>query len=105
MAEEKKKRKYKSLIHDVPNKVEIQKKEHEMQNVLTVEELEEQLEEAIKGKARVDSKYVDYQSRGHLYDYKINYTEFLDDMAHIMREVKARPEEERYKSRVPLMIQ
>ena len=56
-------------------------------------------------KARVDSKYVDYQSRGHLYDYKINYTEFLDDMAHIMREVKARPEEERYKSRVPLMIQ
>ena len=72
-----KKRKYKSLIHDVPNKVEIQKKEHEMQNVLTVEELEEQLEEAIKGKARVDSKYVDYQSRGHLYDYKINYTEFL----------------------------
>ena len=100
-----KKRKYKSLIHDVPNKVEITKKEHEMQNVLTVEELEEQLEEAIKGKARVDSKYVDYQSRGHLYDYKINYTEFLDDMAHIMREVKARPEEERYKSRVPLMIQ
>ena len=100
-----KKRKYKSLIHDVPNKVEIQKKEHEMQNVLTVEELEEQLEEAIKGKARVDSKYVDYESRGHLYDYKINYTEFLDDMAHIMREVKARPEEERYKSRVPLMIQ
>lgn len=99
------KRKYKSLIHDVPNKVEMQKKEHELQNVLTVDELENQLDEAIKGKARVDSKYVDYKERGHLYDYQINYTEFLDSMAHIMKEVKSRPEEERYKSRIPMMIQ
>ena len=99
------KRKYKSLIHDVPNKVEMQKKEHELQNVLTVNELEEQLNEAVKGKARVDSKYVDYKTRGHLYDYKIDYTEFLDDVAHIMREVKKRPEDERYQSRIPMMIQ
>ena len=103
MAEQKKK--YKSMIHDIPNKVEMQKKEHELQNVLTVEELEEQLNEAVKGKARVDSKYVDYKTRGHLYDYKIDYHEFLDDVAHIMKEVKKRPEEERYKSRVPIMIQ
>lgn len=99
------KKKYKSLINDVPNKVEMQKKEHDLQNVLTVDQLEQQLSEAIKGKARVDSKYVDYQTRGHLYDYQINYVQFLEDMSHIMKEVKKRPEEERYKSRLPLMIQ
>lgn len=95
---------YKSLINDVPNRIEMQDVTHELQNVLTVDELAKQLDEARKGKARVDSKYVDYQSRGHLYDYKINYPEFLDDITHIIKEGKNRPLEDRYHNPHEMLI-
>ena len=82
-------KKFKSLI-DIPIKVEMQPVEHASNKVLSPEELAEQIEEARKGKAKVDSKYVGFEldERGHLFDYKFNYTKFLDNMSHIIKTAK-----------------
>ena len=85
------KKKYRSLI-DVPIKVEMQPVKHQKTGpgVLTVEDLAEQIEEARKGKAKVDNQYVGYEDAdaGHLFEYKIDYVRFLDNMAHIIKKGK-----------------
>jgi hypothetical protein len=86
---EKPKKTYRSII-DVPIKVEMQPIEHASSKVLSPDELAEQIEEARKGKAKVDSKYVGFEldERGHLFDYKFNYVRFLENMSHIIKTAK-----------------
>lgn len=94
-------KKYKS-IKSIPIRVEMSQVQHTSKNVLTVEHLSTQIEEAKKGKARVDSKYVNYQNdAGHLFDYKFDYISFLQNMEHIIKNGKQRIEkkpEQVYKS-------
>ena len=77
MSELKIKKVYKS-ISAIPVKVEMQPIEHHAERVLTTDELAEQIEEARKGKAKVDSKYVGFEldERGHLFEYKFNFNQF-----------------------------
>lgn len=84
------KKNFRSLI-DIPIKVEMQPVHHASDRVLTTEELQEQIEEARKGKAKVDSKYVgfEFDERGHLFDYKLDYPRFLENMAKIVTSAKA----------------
>lgn len=98
------KRKYKSLLA-IPIKVEMQPVEHASSRVIPVEELADQIDEARKGKAKVDSKYVGYDEAGHLFDYRYNYVEFLDDMKHIIQEARKRPKPDRYKNTHEMIIQ
>jgi len=87
-------------ILKIPVKVEMAPVEHVSDRVLSVEELSLQIEEARKGKAKVDSQYVGYDdlNRGHLYDYKFDYGQFLSSMSHIIKEAKSRPQDNRYKN-------
>lgn len=96
-------KKLKSLLA-IPIKVEMQPVEHVSNKIITVDELSDQIEEARKGKAKVDSKYVGYNEAGHLFEYKFDYIKFLDNMSHIIREAKKRPRENRYKSDYKLML-
>lgn len=100
------KRVYKSIAA-IPVKVEMQPVEHKTDRVLTTDELAEQIEEARKGKAKVDSKYVGFvlDERGHLFDYKLDYSTFLSDMSHIIKEAKTRPKQNRYKNSHEMIIQ
>jgi len=88
---------YKSLL-SIPVKVEMAPIEHKSEKVLTVDELAVQIDEAKKGKAKVDSKYVQYTEAGHLFEYKFDYVKFLSNMSHILKEAKSRPKEDRYKN-------
>lgn len=103
---DKPKKSFKSIIAH-PIKVEMQPVEHRSDRVLTVDELAKQIEEARKGTAKVDSKYVGFEldERGHLFDYKFNYPDFLANMSHIIKEAKARPKQNRYKNSHPMIIQ
>jgi len=94
-------------ILKIPVKVEHQPVEHQSDRVLTVDELADQIEEARKGKAKVDSQYVGYDdlARGHLYDYKLDYSRFLSNMSNILREARSRPRENRYKNSHEMIIQ
>ena len=89
--ETKPKRVYRSIAA-IPVKVEMQPVEHASDSVLTVDELQEQIEEARKGKAKVDSKYVGFEldERGHLFDYKFNYPQYLENISHIIKNAKER---------------
>ena len=98
------KKQYKSLM-SIPVKVEMAPVEHKSERVLTVDELAEQIEEATKGKAKVDSKYVQYAEAGHLFEYKFDYVRFLSNMSHIIKEAKSRPKENRYKNSHEMIIQ
>lgn len=100
------KKSFKSIIAH-PIKVEYAPAEHISDHALTVEELSVQIEEARKGKAKVDNEYVDFKldERGHLFEYKYNYPRFLENMAHIIKEAKARPRENRYKNSHEMIIQ
>lgn len=82
-------KKYKSIIN-IPVRVEMQEVQHCSTNALTVDQLATQIEEAKKGKARVDSKYVEYESFGHLFDYNLDYARFLDNIAHAVKHAKQR---------------
>jgi hypothetical protein len=106
MSELKSKRVYRSLS-SIPIKVEMAPVEHVSNRVLTTEELSIQIEEARKGKAKVDSKYVGFElnEAGHLFDYKFEYVTFLDDMQHIIKQAKSRPRENRYKNTHEMIIQ
>ena len=106
MQELKPKKVYKSIA-SIPVKVEMQPVEHQSNRVLTTEELQVQIEEARKGKAKVDSKYVGFEldERGHLFEYKFDYPKFLSDMSHIIKEAKSRPREDRYKNSHRMIIQ
>lgn len=86
-----KKKSFKSLL-EVPVRVEMQPVEHQSDQVLTLDQLQLQIEEAKKGKARVDSKYVGFEldERGHLFDYEFNYPRFLENITHIIKEDKTR---------------
>jgi hypothetical protein len=97
-------RRFKSIL-DIPVRVEMSQVEHDSRNALTVDELAVQIEEAKKGKARVDSKYVNYQERGHLFEYQIDYPKFLDNMTHIIKEAQSRPKDDRYKNSHQMIIQ
>jgi len=84
------KKTYKSIAA-IPVKVEMQPVEHKSDTVLTIDNLQQQIEEAKKGKAKVDNHYVDYRNEaGHLFEYKFDYVKFLDNVAHIVKEAKAR---------------
>jgi hypothetical protein len=99
MSELKPKKTYRSIA-SIPVKVEMQPVEHQSDKVLTVDELADQIEEARKGKAKVDSKYVGFEldERGHLFEYKFDYGRFLENMTHIIKEAKSRPKENRYQN-------
>lgn len=97
-------------ILKVPVKVEHQPVEHQSDRVLTVDDLASQIEEARKGKAKVDSKYVGYDDlqRGHLYEYKYDYGRFLENMSQVIREAKKRRAEQPeavYKNSHEMIIQ
>jgi len=98
------KKKYKSLLA-IPIKVEMQPVEHASDRVIPIEELATQIEEARKGKAKVDSKYVGYDEAGHLFDYRYDYVKFLDNMKHIIQEAKKRPKKDRYQNTHEMIIQ
>ena len=98
------KKAYKSLIN-IPVKVEMQPVEHASNKVIPIDQLADQIEEAKKGKAKVDSQYVGYNEAGHLFEYGFNYVEFLDNMKHIIQTARARPVEERYKNTHKMIIQ
>lgn len=109
MQELKPKRNFKSII-GVPIKVEMQPVEHHADRVLTTDELAEQIEEARKGKAKVDSKYVGFEldERGHLFEYKYDYVRYLENISHIIKNAKKRKAEkadEVYQNPHPKMIQ
>lgn len=93
MQELKVKRNFKSIV-SIPIKVEMQPVEHQSNKVLTVDDLSKQIEEAKKGKAKVDSKYVGFEltERGHLFEYKFDYVKFLDNMSFIIKTAKQRKE-------------
>ena len=103
MSEEKKK--YKSLL-SVPVKVEMSEVKHSSQHVITVDELTIQIEEAKKGTARVDSKYVNYEEKGHVFEYELNYPQFLEDITYIIKEGKKRRSSlDRYQNSHQMIIQ
>ena len=93
MQELKVKRNFKSIV-SIPIKVEMQPVEHQSNKVLTVDDLSKQIEEAKKGKAKVDNKYVGFEltERGHLFEYKFDYVKFLDNMSFIIKTAKQRKE-------------
>ena len=97
---------YKSIAA-IAVKIEMAPIEHLSDRVLTTEELSVQIEEARKGKAKVDSQYVGYDdlNRGHLYDYKFDYGQFLSSMSYIIKEAKSRPQDNRYKNSHEMIIQ
>jgi len=88
----KKSKKLRSLVSDVPNKAEYQPVHLQSKEVLEVDELQRQIEEARKGKAKVDSQYVGFEldERGHLFNYKLPYASFLGDISHCIAEGKRR---------------
>ncbi len=99
-----KKKTFKSII-SVPIKVEMAPVQHQSDHVLTVDELSAQIEEARKGKAKVDNEYVGYNEPGHLFEYNYDYVRFLGNMQHIIQQAKTRKQEERYKNPFPMIIQ
>ena len=107
MQELKPKKSFRSII-GVPIKVEMQPVEHASNRVLTVDELADQIDEARKGKAKADSKYVQYNEAGHLFEYSYNYVRFLDNISHILKEAKERKankKEDVYKNPHRMIIQ
>jgi len=56
----------------------------ESKKIDNLEELEEMLKEATKGIARVDKAYVNYEEKGHLFSYNINFKQFLEDINYIL---------------------
>lgn len=75
-----------SIVNDVPIKVEMQPIEHKADKVLSPEELQIQIEEARRGKAKVDSKYVgNADGLNHIFEYKYDYAGFLANIAHIIK--------------------
>jgi len=73
-------------LASIPIKTEMGVVKHTSDHALTPAELADQIEEARKGTARVDSKYVDYE--GHLYNYEYNWPQFLDNMIYIINKGK-----------------
>lgn len=53
---------------------------------ISIKDLEKQLEEARK--ALVDKNYKDYKAEGHLFEYNINFNQFLEDISYILEKAK-----------------
>jgi len=53
---------------------------------MTIKELEDALETAKVQMAKVDSEYVNYDHRGHLFDYDIDYVKFINNIAYVIKE-------------------
>jgi len=76
-------------IHDMEIKVEMGVVKHTSEHALTPLELADQIEEARKGTARVDSKYVGLgDGLEHLFEYKYDWPLFLKSITHIIKEGK-----------------
>jgi hypothetical protein len=75
-----------SIVDDVPVKVDMQPLNHKSEKVLSPDELQLQIDEARKGKAKVDSKYVgNGDGLEHLFDYKYDYPQFLNSVSYIIK--------------------
>jgi len=48
-------------------------------------ELEKMLSDAKKGIAKVDKHYVQYDTKGHLFDYNLDYNKFLSNIEYILK--------------------
>lgn len=82
-------KKLRSIVEDIPIKVEMNVVNPITDQVVTPEQLEQQIEEARKGKAKVDSKYVgNGDGLQHLFEYKYDYPRFLDSMLYIIKKNK-----------------
>lgn len=58
-------------------------------SVLSVDDLQEQIEEARKGRAKVDSKYVgNADGLNHIFEYSYDYARFLENMSSIVKAFK-----------------
>jgi hypothetical protein len=56
----------------------------EPKKVDNLEELEQMLQDAKKGIAKVDKVYVNYKEKGHLFPYKIDFIQFLEEINYIL---------------------
>ena len=57
---------------------------------ISVKELESMLEENSKLIAKIDKEYVNYEQKGHLFDYSIDFEAFLRDISHVITAYKGR---------------
>jgi len=55
-------------------------------NNISISDLENQLKDAKK--SLIDKKYKNYSEQGHLFDYEINFTRFLEDISYILEKSK-----------------
>lgn len=63
---------------------------------VSIKDLEKQLDDARK--ALVDRNYKDYKAQGHLFEYKIDFNQFLEDILYILEKSKEAPDyEDNYK--------
>jgi hypothetical protein len=56
----------------------------ESKTVNNLEELEQMLKDATKGIAKIDKEYVNYSEKGHLFQYNINFKNFLENINYIL---------------------
>lgn len=68
---------------------------------ISIDDLEQQLNDAIYGKAKVDKCYVGLgDSLQHLFEYKYNYLQFLENIAYVIKQGKLRKSDpDSYKSK------
>ena len=57
---------------------------------IDINDLEVMLQEAKKGRAKVDKQYVEYEDKGQLFEYDINFSVFLEDVDFLFQAVKER---------------
>jgi hypothetical protein len=57
----------------------------EYEKNLNLTDLEKALKEAKKGIAKVDKIYVNYNEKGHLFDYNLDYNQFLSDISNLLK--------------------
>ena len=55
---------------------------------MDLKELEQMLHDATKGIAKVDKTYVNYDIKGQLFNYDIDFTRFLNDVNYILKREK-----------------
>ena len=51
---------------------------------MDIKELEKMIKESEKGIAKVDKTYVKYDTKGHLFQYDIDFSRFLNDINYIL---------------------
>lgn len=75
--------------------------------MITIEELESQIKEAKKGKAKVDNEYVgNADGLDHIFEYNYDYARFLTNVTNAIKAGKARKQSgEGYTSEHEIIIQ